>query len=87
MNEAALNRAAARADRRKREIVDHNRRLAALFDAFMGSLETVGCPEVLMVEGYDWRDVMTMLRDMRPDTSDIAAEAVYERLLEQEVGP
>lgn|GEM_PF-6989719 len=85
MNERQLNAACARADARTRATVEHNDRLRAVFDAFRATLDSIGQPDVLMVEGFDWRDIHAMLRDMTPDTSDAAREAVYDRYLEREV--
>ena len=85
MNERQLDAACARAEARTRATVEHNDKLRAVFEAFRETVRQIGQPEVLMVEGFDWRDIHAMLRDMTPDTSEAAREAVYDRYLEREV--
>lgn len=59
------------------EIIAHNRRIAAVLTQARKQIELIGSPDALMVRGYDFPDILDMLRDLTPtfDAAQLASVA------------
>jgi len=59
------------------DIIAHNRRIAAVLTQARKQIELIGTPDALMARGYDFPDLLDMLRDLTPtfDSASIARVA------------
>ena len=74
---AAQENAENAADAVVAAIIAHNRRIADALTQARKQIELIGSPDALMVRGYDFPDMIDMLRDLAPtfDSASIARVA------------
>lgn len=63
------------------EIIAHNRRIADVLTQARKQIELIGSPDALMVRGYDFPDLLDMLRDLTPTFDSASVARVAEQVV------
>jgi hypothetical protein len=77
---AAQENAENAADAMAAGIIAHNRRIAAVLTQARKQIELIGAPDALMVRGYDFPDLLDMLRDLTPTFDSASVARVAEQV-------
>ena len=66
------------------DIIAHNRRIAAALNACRKQIEAIGEPDACMAQGYDFSDILSMLRDITPTFDGARIAAVQRHVIDAE---
>ena len=70
---------------RTQAILTSNKAIAEAIDRAILQITKLGKPEILTSKGYDWEDLLEILRDIRPDTSGEKFDELFGQFMNGEL--